>query len=271
MNHFYHFMLVSAVLVSPHCFTMEDNNDSKIVPTTAISFDLDEVTNTCATCIRTDICIEQEWNHFIKKASSVIQNAHNKDSELTRKIVPIFKRGELVFYPITPIIDLINTLKNKGYTVVAATNKTIAGYLLYAQQMQELHGIDLSNLFDAILTTLCVSSKVSPTKEALKNADRLYDHVRGTKNVYAFFYSNIGKPHPYYYQALKALIKSKAPHITKTIHIDDSFSNVDGARNIPDMDAVCFRTPQCEPNDLMLAVGVMNLKNDLKNLGIECD
>lgn len=267
-----HCLLAGALLFTSQSFSMIENN-SRNPRAIAISFDLDEVTNTSLNSTHKSSSVERDWDKYLKIAPALVQDAHKRDPDLTKKIVTIFKNGGTrVFYPIFPIIDMIKNLRSKGYMVVAATNKTVAGYLSYAKQMQELHGIDLSNLFDAILTTFCITKEAPPCADILQNADRLYSRIHGTKNLYSFFYSDIGKPNQYYYLALKALIKSHAPHITKTIHIDDIYDNVLGARNIPDMQGIRFNIPLNYDNSgIMLAVGITELKRALRSHKVELD
>lgn len=260
--------LASTMLLIARTHTMMPQELS--ASTTVISFDLDEVASTAFT-VKTP-ATPDEWNQSLPACPAVIQHAHANDPDLTHKLsLAISKEKSPLLYPIPPVIDLIKKLKSNGYTVVAATNKTFDNYLSYAAKMFALHNIDFSTLFDAVLTTLQISTDGihrNPPPAVLQALPYLYQEVEGTNNVYAISVVDIGKPNLYYYSALRSLIWSKKPYTTKILHIDDNFHNVMGANSLQPLIGLHFNVDPrtADHGTLMRAIAI--LKTDLNLNGV---
>ncbi len=124
--------------------------------------------------------------------------------------------------PIMPMIENIRRLKKQGYTVVGATNQDHKQHQAYRKKMKG-HGIDMKELFHAILTTRVHHETVIPTDNSfypLEESDTIYV----TRDVEAY------KPRVKYFQALKDLVTSINPKVKTIIHTDDKAEYSQGAQ-----------------------------------------
>lgn len=107
-------------------------------------------------------------------------------------------------YPIKPIFALLKHLKDKGFTLVTATNQHYADHEIYKKKMKE-HGVDLDEFFSAYVTT---------------------GDLRNTAGI---FRAPILKPDDSYFQFLNDNLKNFNSKATNYVFIDDKKENIDAA------------------------------------------
>lgn len=156
-------------------------------------------------------------------------------------------------YPIMPMISLLEQLKQKGFTLVAATNQNYVDVMRYLEKMK-LRGVDLDQLFTAYVTT---------------DETELQDGK--------FYTTNAFKPDNAYFQYLKKTCKKFNSNATNCVFIDDKKENIDAAENnsIPSAHFALFDTTKSngfktskQLTQKELVTATEQLKNQLTDLGI---
>jgi FMN phosphatase YigB (HAD superfamily) len=259
------YILIFTGLIIPGVYAMEKNAEPK--KTIAISFDLDGVF-TLTFKPKTGSHIPT-WIERISGISPLVQNAHARNPSLTEKLKDqLNNEGSCAVYPVTPIIDLIHILKANGYPVVAATNQEIATNRQRTKELRDQHGLHSQNLFEHTLVTQSIEEKC-PDELTLDNASSLHNHVEDTMHVVS--YVGVGKPLKHYYLALQSLVKSKHPHITEIIHIDDFKMNIDGVDKIANMHGIHFDVDIKKAELNAIEAAVADVKTALIKHGVNCD
>lgn len=250
-----------------------EGGSSATIPTKkniALSFDLDDVlTGALEFPYSADAEVsDEDLRDVINKDRSrypLLETLHSDDGELmTRQIAtPIeISEGLLFIYPVMAMIETIKQLKSKGYLVVAATNQSFGQHSNnYRRVLRDHYGIDLNDLFRAVLT-------VGPdARDSGENRSLCYT-ANKEQNIHAVFDE---KPAAGYFNALKHVVMQLDDTITKIIHIDDRKENVRGA-GAQSVVGIHFDVPggcvlSAQPEDLKTAV--TNLKNELKFHGVD--
>lgn len=171
--------------------------------------------------------------------------------------------------PIDQMVEAVRTLKKKGYIVIGATNQDWKQHAAYRQKMKQ-QGVDLNQLFDAVVTTAVNYGNVS--QAARKGG--FYNPVIN-ENIYAATAQDVYKPHAGYY----TLVKRVADYIAETKHVpvkrivftDDNVKNIEGATQAH-IQAVHFDLPggsarKTSPQDLQNTIN--KWKQDLRQHLIE--
>lgn len=166
-------------------------------------------------------------------------------------------------YPMMPMIENIQKLKDDGYTVVGATNQDYIQHQAYRKYMKEHYGFDLNTLFDAVVTTR-VNHLDAPA------GDDLAYRANPEDNIYVTRKSEDYKPAPSYFKAVEQVVKSINPQATEIIHTDDILKNIEGAQKAG-LKGIHFNLPggsvrKTTPEDLQKTIKTW--ENELKVYGV---
>lgn len=275
MHQFKNSFFIFAILTSSLLYGMESGSCVNLQKTTkdniAISFDLDDVLTggLAYTPPEEGEIFREYWKEKIAQSYKhypLLKLHHLSDQALLERQIAapiIIASGELyVAYPVIAIIEVIRSLKNNGYLIVAGTNQP---YDLHIKQYRKMlidhYGIDFNDLFSAVLTTTAKHTAGDSMIECISQED----------NIYAVYDE---KPHIGYFKALRYLLKRVDDTVTKIVHVDDSKKNVKGAGSVDSIVGVHLDVPggcvlSAQPEQLDRAI--TNLKNELKSHGILLD
>ena len=205
----------------------------------------------------------ESWNRAVPLLNDLVTN----NPQLKDTFIEECKKDHpFLICPVYPMIELINTLKNNGYPVVAATNQRYSSdhrlrHARYRKIMAVQHSIDFKKLFPITLTA--------------NYKDQLYKKTRNdfliqSPGIYTPK-SCTAKPFPAYYLTLKQLINQKHTHVKKIIHIDDVEDNVIGAKDTKHFEGIHFNINLRTADSAQLAAAITKLKADLRSHGVNCD
>ncbi|MCA9770700.1 hypothetical protein KC460_05005 [Candidatus Dependentiae bacterium] len=131
--------------------------------------------------------------------------------------------------PIQQMVDAAKSLKDQGYVLIGATNQDWKQHLAYREQMRK-HGVDLNEIFDAVLVT-----RVNHIQVPEDQKEKSFFIPVEYENMYAAIDKNAYKPHKEYYEILKDLTKyiasQKGITVDSIIFTDDKKENALGANN----------------------------------------
>ncbi len=170
-----------------------------------------------------------------------------------------------LIYPVKSMIELVKRLKEKGYTIIAATNQPIESHQYFRKAIQFQHGLDFNDLFDAVLT---ISLE---TKESENYT--LYYRYNESDNMYVMRKVGHCKPHHPFFHGVKSLVENINPQVKKIIHIDDQEKHVIGAQSIG-LEGIHFQIPGGNVMDItseQLENAVMHCKIQLREHGVYLD
>lgn len=179
-----------------------------------------------------DLSSNQELNQFVSNLNKNCNGYSNLLRKITDKIQELglgdYRKYEFAIIeqatypkPIPYMIQTMKELKQKGYTIIGATNHDIYQHMAYRKNMRD-QGVDLNEVFDAVLA-------VRVNHEEPKEGEpyyKLYDN----ENLYIASDVQAFKPHKGFFDALWALCKQENPSAERMIFTDDRLPNVKGAR-----------------------------------------
>ncbi|MGE0206900.1 MAG: HAD family hydrolase [Candidatus Babeliales bacterium] len=131
--------------------------------------------------------------------------------------------------PIPGMIQLVQKFKSEGYTVLGVTNQTYEESKIYRTKLKN-QGIDLTSLFDAIVTTYAPNYPQAASDTMQRMEANVYMTNPGVR-----------KPAASYYQVVKDI--SKPLGVNRWYFIDDQKVNVEGA-NQAGMIGIHFALPK---------------------------
>lgn len=265
---------ILAIFLSSCMYGMESGSLSTTVPTKpkiAISFDLDDVISGSLELVdlSDSELPDEDLREIITEDCTqypLVQKIHADDQQLMGRQIATrieISEGLLFVYPVMAMIETIKQLTSKGYLVVAATNQPLGSHRHhYRRVLREHYGIDLKDLFRAVLTRAPDSGDPRDASRSL-----CYPAIEH-ENIHAVFDL---KPFIGYFNGLQKMVMALDGTVEKIIHIDDRTDNVRGARRAG-LEGIHFNVPggsvlSAEPE--ILKAAITNLKNDLKAHGID--
>jgi len=133
--------------------------------------------------------------------------------------------------PIASMVAAVEFLKAQGYLVIGATNHDWKQHLAYRKKMSQ-QGVDLNDLFDAVLVT-----RVNDIPVETGGQDQYSSFYKPIKNqnMYAAIAQSAYKPRDSYYTTLKKVAEEvanqKGLSVNNIIFTDDKKENVVAAKN----------------------------------------
>lgn len=203
------------------------------------------------------------WNHIKTRGKQVAQRiqgtsnimyalAQELKNEGYADLTPYVEEMTAITVKPTPIwqtINYIKELKQKGYTVIGATNQDYYQNKYFRERMAA-QGVRFNELFDAVL--------VAHTKIKAEELPKTLELVHLLEpGIYMPSSGKGTKPHTDYFYALKEVSKRHAPHAKVFIHTDDKPENIQGAQKTRGFSkALLFKLPsgksarKCTPEEL---------------------